>query len=67
MAFDGFNNTNMNEAANTKYSDVNNTNYYKTSVGLIMYTDSLIRSYKKQSNKKINLVVDLSCNVGGEV
>jgi hypothetical protein len=27
----------------------------------------LIRSYKKQSNKKINLVVDLSCNVGGEV
>lgn len=67
MAFDGFDDTNMNEAANTKYSDVNKTNYYKTSVGLIMYTDSLIRSYKKQSNKKINLVVDLSCNVGGQV
>lgn len=66
MAFDEFYDTDIGEGANTKYTDVSKYNYYKTSISLVMYTDYLIRSYRK-NNKKVNLVIDLSCNVGGTV
>ena len=66
MAFDNFYDTDINEGVNTKYTDVNETNYYKTSISLVMYADKLIRKYKNQ-NKNVNLVIDLSCNIGGNV